>query len=163
MAYPYQRLLYCYRPEVSISQILIAARGSYLHVFDILSGKCLFTWTPTSGNLSTFQKNAAAGSFPVKKDVNENAEHDLQPSPKRRKTSPAPQISTESSSTEILVEHNDSGRYGHSNPIIKLAATSDGHHIVVVTGEDKCLRVLRLLDDGSIEQISERSMLYAQR
>lgn len=157
MAHPYQCLLYCRRPEETISQILIAASGPYLHVFDVLNGQNLSSWSSTGGTLPVSQKNGAANAFAGRDNTEEDANDGLQRSPKRRKLSPGPNISTESSSTEILVDNGDPGSNLHSNPVIKLAASLDGHYIVAVTGEDKCLRVLELLGDGTTRQISERS------
>lgn len=158
MAHPYQCLLYCYRPEESISQVLVAAGGSCLHVFNVLNGQNLSSWTSASGLFSSPSKIEAANPVRGKKNVENEAIDDLQPSPKRRKTSSGPNVSTESSSTEILVDIGDSGNELHSNPISKLAATSSGQHIVAVTGEDKYLRVFELPGDGLLKQISERSI-----
>ncbi len=158
MAHPYQCLIYCHRPEESVSQVLVAASGSYLHVLNVLNGENLSSWTPGSGLRPSPPNNEAVGFVATKKQTEEDANDGSQPSPKRRKLSPGPIISTESSSTEILVDNGDSARDLHYNPITKLAATSDGHHIVAVTGEDKCLRVFELSRDGKIKQISERSI-----
>lgn len=37
-----------------------------------------------------------------------------------------------------------------------LAVTSDAQHVVVLTAEDKCIRVLNLEGDGSLHQLSAR-------
>ena len=156
MAHPYQCLIYRHRPREPISQVLVAASGSYIHVFDVLSGQNLSSWSsldeaePSPRTKDSWpsvcrdyigQKKIKAGS---------------QPPSKRRKTSPQAAISTESSSAEIVVEDNDHADNLHANPIIKLAATSKGHYVVAVTSEDKCLRVFELSGDGAMNQISER-------
>ena len=89
--------------------------------------------------------------------VKEENNYCSRPPTKRRKMSPRAAISSESSSAEIVVEGSDGAKYFHSNPVIKLAATSNGRHVVAVTSEDKCMRVFELKGDGVMYQTSERS------
>ena len=79
---------------------------------------------------------------------------------KRQKLSPPREDS--GSSAEIVVNGGDAEdqnarlKQAIGPPVIKLAGTSDGHHVVAVTGEDKCIRVFELPEDGCLIQLSER-------
>ena len=156
MSHPYQCLLYCHRPQEPISRVLVAAYGSYIHAFDVLNGQNLSSWSSIDQVLSFLPKKKVLPSSSGDDTLKEKESADLQPPSKRRKTSPRAAISTESSSTEIVVEGNGYEEGSHSNPVIKLAATSDGRHVIAVTSEDKCLRVFELSGDGAMHQISER-------
>lgn len=99
--------------------------------------------------------------FRIEEDRSSRGGYDeSQPPPKRRKTSPRPVISNESSSAEIVVEDDEIAHDFHSNPVIKLASTSKGRHVVAVTAEDKCIRVFELTENGVMHQVSERFALY---
>lgn len=156
MPHPYQCLLYCYRPEDSVSQILIAASGAYIHAFDVSSGQHLSCWPPTNGPVTSNHKQATPVFINEESDLNHDDNDSSQQPSKRRKTSLPAVISTESSSAEIVVEGSDDREDFHSNPVIKLAATSKGRHLVAVTGEDKCMRVFELTGMGTMHQLSER-------
>ena len=140
MAHPYQCLLYCYRPEDHISRILIAASGECIHVFDVTKGEHLSSWPSMGDAVPSNHKQGYPSSMNEENLVKEDYNCGSQPPSKRRKMSPKGAVSSESSSTEIVVECIDGSGDFHSNPVIKLAATSKGRHIVAVTGEDKCMR-----------------------
>ena len=83
-----------------------------------------------------------------------NGDNGWQPPSKRQKLAPA---LSESSSAEIVVEKVESAPPPHP-PVVKLAATRNGGYVVAVTGEDKCIRVLQMSANGSLTQLSERSV-----
>ncbi|KAL8642783.1 MAG: hypothetical protein Q9228_000574 [Teloschistes exilis] len=86
---------------------------------------------------------------------------------KRQKRTPLDDAS-ESSSTEIVTEDgkpkpSKSIKAQAMNPnLINLAGTSDGHYVIAVTDEDKCVRVLRLDVDGMLQQLSKRNQKTLQ-
>ena len=150
MINPFQCVLFCSRLKQGLPSVILAASGSSIYSIGPLDGVLLSTW-------------------PRRKSVDEVAKVDLGEKPeaaserpeKRRKLSAG--ASSESSSADIVVEKGaKKKRYrgrsmGASIPaVIKLVGTLSGNHVVAVTGEDKCIRVFDVLDDGSIEQTSER-------
>lgn len=82
-------------------------------------------------------------------------------SPKRQRLSPAREESGSSSAEIVVAGDCDNGESTSSQqltnpPIIKLAGTSAGQHVIAVTGEDKCIRVFALAVNGTLTQLSER-------
>ncbi|KAG8527047.1 uncharacterized protein KY384_008476 [Bacidia gigantensis] len=60
-------------------------------------------------------------------------------------------------SAEILIEKPEPSQ-APNPPILRLASTSDGAYVIAITGEDKCIRVLKLAENGTLELFSERMM-----
>ncbi|KAL9634608.1 MAG: hypothetical protein Q9164_003992 [Protoblastenia rupestris] len=154
MLHPFQCLLYC--SLSSEFRVLVAAAGPYIHTFDVNKGKYLSTW-PSLGNSKFLVKEA---------EITESQSDDVMVSKvdsvespraaKRRKISPAGDIS-ESSFAEIVVEnHAVEVPRSLNPPIVKLAATQNGQHVIAVTGEDKCIRVFELARNGVMKEFSER-------
>lgn len=152
MPHPYQCLLYC--PQSSQRNFLIAACGSYIHVFDIDKNLRASSW-PSDDEISK------SGEGEGEDDSNEigspavNGDNGSLPPSKRQKR--APELS-ESSSAEIVVEKIENAPPPHP-PIVKLAATRNGEHVVAVTGEDKCIRVLQMSANGILTQLTERFVI----
>ena len=149
MLNPFQCVLFCSRLKQGLPSIVLAASGSSIYSIGSSDGALLSIW-PKRTHL---EKSVPADSDEV---ISERPE-------KRRKLSVA--ASSESSSAEIVVENGGKKKRSRARArlmgadfpaIIKLISTSSGKHAVAVTGEDKCIRVFDILDDGSIEQISER-------
>lgn len=160
MPHPYQCLLYCSRPGQTEAGILVAASGPYIYTFNVHNGTYLSTW-PSVQELRKFSKDdtiAELGSG-LSRDT-ETQQEDSQRPRKRRKLSPSRDDS--GSSAEIVVNVGDAEdqnarlKQAIGPPVIKLAGTSDGQHVVAVTGEDKCIRVFELPEDGCLIQLSER-------
>ena len=107
-------------------------------------------------SLGQNDKNRLEAPYP-----NRSHEDESQRSPKRQKLSPAKDESG-SFSAEIVVagdsdnEVSTSSQQPSNPPIVKLAGTSAGQHVVAVTGEDKCIRVFALAAKGTLTQLSER-------
>ncbi|KAF2435816.1 hypothetical protein EJ08DRAFT_579631 [Tothia fuscella] len=97
------------------------------------SGSKLFAVSLEDGSIVSTWPNEEPKTQPL-----ESAGDEEEPSPKKRK------IST--------IEHEDPPN------IIAIAITSDQHHAVVVTAEDKAIRVFSVSADGQIQQLSKRSM-----
>ena len=89
---------------------------------------------------------------------------EMEPPPKRRRTSLSRAVSS-STSTEILVESqvetdaNKATQVSNAD-VTKLICTSNGSHVIAVTGEHKAIRVFQLGEDGILTQINERHGLY---
>ena len=160
MPHPYQCLLYCSRPGQAEAGILVASSGPYIHTFNVHNGTHISTW-PSGQELGKASKDDATaelGSGVTGKT--ETHQEDPQRPRKRQKLSPPRDDSA--SSAEIVVNGGDADdeharlKQAISPPVIKLAGTSDGRHVVAVTGEDKCIRVFELPEDGCLIQLSER-------
>ena len=98
-----------------------------------------------------------SGTLPL----DDSAPDDSERPSKRQKVSLARDESS-NSATEIVVAR-DSDNDESSVPqrvlkplVIKLSGTSNGRHVVAVTGEDKCIRVFDLAADGTLMQLSQR-------
>lgn len=160
MPHPYQCLLYCSRPGQAEAGILVASSGPYIHTFNVHNGAFLSTW-PSGQELGKSSKDDAIAELgSVLSGEMERHQEDSQRPRKRRKLSPPKDDS--GSSAEIVVNGGDAAnqnarlKQAISPPVIKLAGASNGHHVVAVTGEDKCIRVLELSEDGCLIQLSER-------
>ena len=154
MQHPFQCLLYC--SQSYEHQILVAAAGPYIHTFDVNNGVHLSTWPPPdskSHSIVEVEDKSNGGNGVAEQNTDKYEHHRAA---KRRKISPV-YGGSESSSAEIVVESNSNEIPQPPNPpIVKLIATRDGHYVVAVTGEDKSIRVLLLLANGTLEQVNER-------
>ncbi|KAL9102005.1 MAG: hypothetical protein Q9163_002805 [Psora crenata] len=138
--------------------ILVAAAGPYLHTFDVYKGVHLSTWPSPHGAqfLSGRRENSEISNFDIA--GTEIGTDEFHHPCKRQKILPA-EGGSEKSSAEMVVERNAYKTSRALNPpIVKLAATRNGHHVVAVTSEDKCIRVFALSTSGILTQFSERCM-----
>ncbi len=163
---PFQCLLYCSRSAFQKSDVLLCVSGYHVYSFDVSNGYFLAQWPPW-GEFSNLNpesikgyKSYAGATNPTLREYKEV--HHLAPS-KRQKESPK-QNSSDSTSTETI-QDTESQRSREldrvlsldaSAAVIKLAGTSNGQYVVAVTDGDKCIRVLKLQDDGSLIQCSAR-------
>ncbi|KAI9871985.1 MAG: tRNA (guanine-N(7)-)-methyltransferase non-catalytic subunit trm82, partial [Pleopsidium flavum] len=166
MRHPFQCLEVCSLAGTADANVLIAAAGSYIYSYSLNDGSLLATWPPSEiEGEGAIRENVQGGEQATRKrrelipgSVEVNG--DIEPPGKRRKLS-APGETSDSTSTEIVVEGaTDVGasRMGPRPAVIKLATTSDGKYVIAVTGDDKCIRVLKLLQDGVLQELSERQM-----
>lgn len=154
MLAPFQRLLYVPGKEHGRPNLLLAASGPLIYSFDAFNGDLLSQWSHVP-----FIPNGNSGTDG---SVDLVVEDEAAERPgKRRKLSDARDPS-ETPSAEIVIDDDvKKPRKTKNKPItfpsvIILLGTDDGTHIVAATGEDKCLRVLELCEDGSLKQLSER-------
>ena len=161
MSHPYQCLLYCQQASQSETGILVGACGSSIRTFNAQNGQYLSSWPPFQSIAharSVESSNTKESEEPLLKDP---LEDEPERPTKRQRLSPAREESA-SSSTEIVVAGDSDNREVSTSqqpsipPIIKLAGTSTGEHVIAVTGEDKCIRVFDLAADGTLTQLSER-------
>ena len=154
MRHPFQCLHHSHSQARNIPDILLAALGPYLHSFDVESGLLLATW---SANAEQDPVESRKSTFANEIDAKNGSQDDsnLPPPAKRQRTSSVV-AESDSSSAEIVVEDDEASRESFANAIIKLKTTRDGNYVVIVTNEDKCLRVIELSTDGALRQLSER-------
>lgn len=153
MIHPFQHILYCGEPYGGELSLLIAASGCWIYSFNASDGSFISRWSHTSS------QNGIEES--VKNEVIDSEEEGSDRSGKRRKLNATRDV-FETTSIEIVVDnpdHDSKKQKAEASPapaIIKLAVTHNWKHLVAVTGEDKCIRVLKVLADGGLEQLSKR-------
>ncbi|KAL9006500.1 MAG: hypothetical protein Q9188_000737 [Gyalolechia gomerana] len=157
MIRPFQCTLLCTLVSEGKPSVLLAASRSQILVFSVANGKIIFVWQDVIGQVRdppTTTQLAANASY--------NESHDLSERPTKRQKRSSPGKESDSSSAEIVTEEGQTKRRHSSKSsttgsnVIKLAVTSDNRFIVAVTDEDKSIRVLRLEDDGKLQQLSKR-------
>lgn len=159
MIHPFQHIIYCGEPYGGELSLLIAASGCWIYSFNASDGSFINRWSHIT-NLNGIEK-----SFNNQLIDFEEGRSDR--SGKRRKLNET-QDASESTSIEIVLDNPDQHskkQMAEASPapvIIKLAVTPNWKHLVAVTGEDKCIRVLKVLADGGLEQLSKRYAVQLQ-
>ncbi|KAL2041451.1 hypothetical protein N7G274_005833 [Stereocaulon virgatum] len=163
MPHPYQCLLYCAQPGRTDGGVLVAASGPYIHTFSAEDGTNLYTWPSDEVLKSCNEKGEDTDHGSETKEEVRSGREDHKRPRKRRRLSPPGEDS--GSSAEIVVDggSNANGqgakvKQASHPPVTKLVGTSTGQYVVAVTGEDKCLRVFELLENGSLKPLSVRVM-----
>ena len=160
MLQPFQCILVCSRLSGDPVDVIIVASGSSIFSFDASNGLFLSGWP------QEHKADTKSPTYITDLDTKTNSqEQTTEPPGKRQKLSTSGDVS-DSSSAEIVVENGhgkartprDKGKAIHT--VIKVIGTSDGKYLVAVTGGDKCIRVFRLLENGSLEQISQRYGIF---
>jgi len=169
---------------------IVAASGHELHVFSLVDGSKISSWTcpvppqshqtkvavatntsgPRLGPGSEINKEGEAETIPPELPDAPPALHSDPPA-KRRKLS---DLSEEEEEEELSVEKKNKkggkSRAKHQKPpadistppnVIVLTSSTDGKHVVVVTGEDKTVRVFEH-ENGELKQIFQRCVLSNQ-
>lgn len=161
MLHPYQCLFHCYQPSQNENGILLAASGSFIHTFSAQCGRYLSTW-PSLKIAAQTQSVEQNDGYELKvPHLTSSPQDDSKRPIKRPRLSPAREESGSSSAEIVVAEDSGDGDSQSSQqfsnpPIIKLAGTSAGQHVIAVTGEDKCIRVFELAANGILTQLSER-------
>lgn len=161
MSHTFQCLLYCLLPDHPQSRILIAACGPYILTFDAPHGLLLSTWPVITGTGLPRNENfnIGSGGEVIRSGY---SDQEFSERPQKRHKVYRSNEDFDSTSAEIVVgdtgEDKDvsSLRQVPNPPVIKLAGTSTGQHIIAVTGEDKCVRVFKLSPNGVLNLLSQR-------
>lgn len=151
MPAPFLRLLLTPSWGPKNLKVVLAASGPALFCFNFADGSLLSRWSHLSPTVR---------SEPV--DDSDGAER---PSKRRRLSADGEEEDGSDAQSPIVVVNDANAQKPRRKKkkapplpsVIKLTASSDGRHVVVVTGEDKTIRVLEMLD-GQLSQISERAM-----
>lgn len=165
MTHPFQCLLFSSQVSSASSQVLLAASKSYIHSIDFISCKILSSWRASDsktieealeGQNSTQQEGSSV--------YNRSDTTNERPS-KRLKHSPSAGAS-ESSSAEIVTDNGGlkQARRKRRNAaqeanISHMIRTSDGQYVIVITDEDKCVRTLKVGQQGSLVQLAARQAI----
>ena len=149
LQHPFQCLRYVNRQPVGHSDILVATAGRNLFSYDAFSGQRLDVW-PQSVDANS--EDESSGAAP--------ASEDPAPPEKRRKLS-SPTENQKNADTESKPEpevkpkdlkKDDTNSWTN----IPLLTVAQGKYVVIMTAEDKCVRVLSLAEDGKLQQLSAR-------
>ena len=151
---PFHRLLYCSWPTTKRKDVLLAASGPTILAFNVADGSLISKWShATPLNANDFSKEIGV-------ECTDGFGASQSPD-KKRKLSNDSEVS-EAPSTEIVVENsNGKSKRPKTVPVLIpsvacMCGTSDNRYFVVITGEDKAVHVLEMLDDGSLRQLSRR-------
>lgn len=169
---------------------ILAASAHELHVFSLVDGSKISSWTcpvppqphqtkvavatnalgPHLGPGSEINKGGETETLAPELPAAPSALH-LDPPAKRRKLS---DLSEEEEEEEISIEKKNKkggkSRTKHQKPpadisrtpnVIVLTSSTDGKHVVVVTGEDKTIRVFEH-ENGELKQIFQRCVFSNQ-
>ncbi|KAF6240268.1 hypothetical protein HO173_001879 [Letharia columbiana] len=161
MSHPYQCLLHCHQAGQVESGILVFASGPYIHTLSAQNGRYLSTWPSLENTTQTRSTGQNNGNGLEVAQLKSSPQDDSERPSKRQKLSPARDESCSSSAEIVVARDSDNGESSNSQqplnpPVIKLAGTSAGQHVIAVTGEDKCIRVFDLAATGILTQLSER-------
>ncbi|KAL4982349.1 hypothetical protein BDW68DRAFT_192230 [Aspergillus falconensis] len=138
--HPFQCIQFVKKKKGEHRDVLVASAGAKLFSYATDSGRRLSVWPRDDAGIDTPDANGAGS----------NPETEGPPEKKRK---------VESSSEN----NDDAGAAAAKNTrtwtnIPILTSTPDGEYLVALTGEDKCIRVFRIEEDGSFVQLSERPM-----
>lgn len=143
LQHPFQCLRYVNRQSASQSDILIATAGRNLYSYDAFSGQRLDVWPqPVDANAEDKSSDTAPAS------------ESQGPPEKRRKLSSTSEEPKDVKSESKPKDSNKEASNSWTN--IPLLAVAHGKYVVIMTSEDKCVRVLRLDNEGKLQQLSAR-------
>ncbi|CAP93681.1 tRNA (guanine-N(7)-)-methyltransferase non-catalytic subunit trm82 [Penicillium rubens] len=146
LQHPFHCLRYVNRQSAGQSDILIATAGRNLYSYDASSGQRLDVWPqPVDANAEDKRSDAAPES------------ESQAPPEKRRKLS---STSEEQKDAKSESKPKDSNKEASKNSWtnIPLVTAAHGKYVVIMTSEDKCVRVLSLDNEGKLQQLSARTM-----
>jgi tRNA (guanine-N(7)-)-methyltransferase subunit TRM82 len=144
LQHPFHCLRYVNRQSAGQSDILIATAGRNLYSYDASSGQRLDVWPqPVDANAEDKRSDAAPES------------ESQAPPEKRRKLS---STSEEQKDAKSESKPKDSNKEASKNSWtnIPLVTAAHGKYVVIMTSEDKCVRVLSLDNEGKLQQLSAR-------
>lgn len=161
MSHPYQCLYYSQKANSTEPGILVAASRSCVDTFSAQTGRYLSTWPSFESTEQTRSIEQTKKNEPELPLLKRPSQDDLKWPSKRQKVFPLKEESSSSSAEIVVAEDSKKGevsswQQSSSPPVIKLAGTASGKHVIAVTGEDKCIRVFDLEADGTLTQLSER-------
>ncbi|KAJ6125448.1 hypothetical protein N7471_012765 [Penicillium samsonianum] len=145
LQHPFQCLRYVNRQSASQSDILIATAGRNLYSYDAFSGQRLDVWPqPVDANAEDKSSDTAPAS------------ESQGPPEKRRKLSSTSEEPKDVKSESKPKDSNKEASNSWTN--IPLLAVAHGKYVVIMTSEDKCVRVLSLDNEGKLQQLNARTM-----
>lgn len=145
LQHPFQCLRYVNRQPAGLSNVILATAGRELFSFDVSSGQRLDVW-PQPVDAAPVGESSGATT----------ASEGQAPPEKRRKLS-SPADDEKNAETEPEAKSKESKKdESNSWTNIPLLTVAQSKYAVIMTGEDKCVRVLSLAEDGKLKQLSAR-------
>ncbi|QQK39578.1 WD40/YVTN repeat-like-containing domain [Penicillium digitatum] len=145
LQHPFQCLRYVNRQSAGQSDILIATAGRNLYSYHASNGQRLDVWPqPVDANAEDKSSDAAPAS------------ESQGPPEKRRKLSSTSEEQTDAKSESTPKDSKREASNSWTN--IPLLTVAHGKYVVIMTSEDKCVRVLNLDAEGKLQQLSARTM-----
>ncbi|KAJ5503603.1 hypothetical protein N7463_006477 [Penicillium fimorum] len=147
LQHPFHCLRYVNRQSAGQSDILIATAGRNLYSYNASSGQRLDVWPqPVDADAEDKSSDAAPA----------DASESHGPPEKRRKLS---STSDEQKDAKPESKTKDSKKEASNSwTNIPLVTVAHGKYVVIMTSEDKCVRVLSLDNEGKLQQLSARTM-----
>ncbi|KAJ5142638.1 uncharacterized protein N7515_001425 [Penicillium bovifimosum] len=146
LQHPFHCLRYVNRQSTGQSDVVIATAGRNLYSYNASNGQRLDVWPQVDASAEDKTADAAPAS-----------ESESQgPPEKRRKLS----SHEDQKDGEKEPKSKDSGKKEASNSWtnIPLLTIAQGKYVIIMTSEDKCVRVMNLDNDGKLKQLSARTM-----
>jgi tRNA (guanine-N(7)-)-methyltransferase subunit TRM82 len=136
--HPFQCIQFIKKRNGEHRDVFVASAGAKLFSYAADSGRRLSVW-PQDGADNNIHGTNCAGSNPETEG----------PPEKKRKVEPSSE------------KEGDAGTAASKKSctwtnIPILTSTPDGEYLVALTGEDKCIRVFQIEEDGSFVHLSER-------
>ncbi|CAG8077734.1 unnamed protein product [Penicillium salamii] len=155
LQHPFQCLRYVNRQPAGLSDILVATAGRNLFSLDVTSGQRLDVWPEPVNETSAGE---TSGATPA-------SEGQGPPEKRRKLSSPAgdEKDAEQDAKPESEAKSKDSKKdskkeESNSWTNIPLVAVAQSKYVIIMTAEDKCVRVLSLAEDGKLQQLSARTM-----
>ncbi|KAJ5473225.1 hypothetical protein N7475_002791 [Penicillium sp. IBT 31633x] len=147
LQHPFQRLQYVNRQSAGQSDVLVATAGRNLYSYDVSSGQRLDVWPQPVDAIAEDKSSEAAPA----------SESEGQGPPEKRRKLSSP--SEEEKDPKSELKSKDSKKEASNSwTNIPLLAVAHGKYVVILTAEDKCVRVFSLDNDGKLKQLSARTM-----
>lgn len=147
LQHPFQCLRYVNRQSVGQSDILIATAGRNLYSYDASSGQRLDVWPqPVDANVEDNAEDKSSDAAPASESQG--------PPEKRRKLSSPSEEEKDATPESKPKDSNKEASNSWTN--IPLVTVAHGKYVVIMTSEDKCVRVLSLDNEGKLQQLSAR-------
>lgn len=145
LQHPFQRLQYVNRQSAGQSDVLVATAGRNLYSYDVSSGQRLDVWPQPVDAIAEDKSSEAAPA----------SESEGQGPPEKRRKLSSP--SEEEKDPKSELKSKDSKKEASNSwTNIPLLAVAHGKYVVILTAEDKCVRVFSLDNDGKLKQLSAR-------
>ncbi|KOS38699.1 hypothetical protein ACN38_g10478 [Penicillium nordicum] len=149
LQHPFHCLRYVNRQSVGQSDILIATAGRNLYSYDASSGQRLDVWPqPVDANVEGNAEDKSSDAAPASESQG--------PPEKRRKLSSTSEEQKDGKPGPNPKDSNKEASNSWTN--IPLVTVAHSKYVVIMTSEDKCVRVLSLDNEGKLQQLSARTM-----
>jgi tRNA (guanine-N(7)-)-methyltransferase subunit TRM82 len=145
LQHPFHCLQYVNRQSIGQSDVLVATAGRNLYSYNASNGQRLDVWPqPVDASAEDKPSDAAPAS-----------EGESQGPPEKRRKLSSP--SEDQKDGEQKTKSKDSDKEASNSwTNIPLLTVAQGKYVIILTSEDKCVRVMSLDNDGKLKQLSAR-------